>query len=98
MQKIVDILFSWDRLRNAIMDEARMYDSLGRTLNNPDAMAVGAKFWCENDGWRGWSHNPDMNRYYFNDIAENGIIEAWREIDDMEGAIHIAKGDINGTT
>jgi hypothetical protein len=92
IEKIVNLLFRWGSLREAIMDEVYLYDTFGRIMRT-EANSVASTFWAESDGWRGWTYNESMNRYFFNDIPENGMIEAWQELETLEGAIHIANGE-----
>jgi len=72
MYKIVDFLFKWGRLRNAIFDEVNWQNSIGHTLADPESNRHGSLFWYEPDGWRGWRHNEDGS-YYFHDTAEKDI-------------------------
>jgi predicted double-glycine peptidase len=69
MYKIVDFLFKWDRLRNAIFNEVDWQNSITRTLQDPESMKISSAIWCEEDGWRGW-HLNDNGSYYFHDIPE----------------------------
>lgn len=87
LERIVNILFKWGRLREALMDEVHMYDKLGRLLKDPEAMKTGSLYWPSSDGWRGWTHNDDLNKYFFNDIPEHGIMDAMEALNKMEGAI-----------
>lgn len=87
MERIVNILFKWGKLREALMSEVHMYDQLGRLLNDPDSMKTGSLYWPSTDGWRGWTHNEDLNKYFFNDIPEHGLSEAMQALNKMEGAI-----------
>ena len=71
INKLVNLIFSWDRLRKAIFEEVDMYNSITRIMADPVASSTSAAFWCESDGWRGWTIKD--NRYYFHDIPEPGI-------------------------
>lgn len=48
---------------------------------------VAAAVWLEEDGWHAYGYNKNMNRYFFNDISEENIIESWKALDEMQGAI-----------
>jgi hypothetical protein len=72
IDRLVKLLFSWDRLRVAIFAEVDWSNSIGRTLNDPDSMKTASAFWCEEDGWRGWSIKDDGS-YYFHDIPEHHL-------------------------
>lgn len=34
---------------------------------------IGAVFWYDHDGWRGWSYDEDKNRYYFYDVPAESL-------------------------
>lgn len=72
LDRITRILFSWERLRLFIFAEVDWYNSITRTLNDPESMQTASSFWCEEDGWRGWSIK-DNGLYYFHDIPEKNI-------------------------
>lgn len=72
MDKLINFLFKFDRLRLAIFSEVDFYNSITRTLNDPESMKVASAFWCDEDGWRGWGIKEDGN-YYFHDIPEHGL-------------------------
>lgn len=72
INKIVDLIFSWEKLRFAIFAEVDWYNSISRTLADPEAMKTASAMWCEPDGWRGW-YIKDDNTYYFHDLPEKGI-------------------------
>lgn len=76
INSLVDLIFKWDRLRLAIFSEVDWYNSISRTLEDPDAMQIVNAMWCEPDGWRGW-HIKDDGTYYFHDIPEKGIRDLW---------------------
>jgi hypothetical protein len=35
--------------------------------------------WDDGDGWRGWVYNEKHNRYFFNDVPQEGIMQVWDE-------------------
>lgn len=82
---IIDQLFRWDRLRVAIFSEVDWYNSISRTLADPEAMQVVNAMWCEPDGWRGWAIKDD-GTYYFHDIPENSISDIFKTIYNKEEA------------
>ena len=69
MDRIVNLLFRWGKLRNALMDEVHMYDQLNNILSDPKNMETASCIWLEEDGWKGWVFNRELNRYIFNDIG-----------------------------
>ena len=72
IDKLVDLIFRWDRLRNAIFNEVDMYNSITRIMADPVASSIASAFWCESDGWRAWTIKED-GKYYFHDIPENTL-------------------------
>lgn len=72
IDKIVNLIFRWEKLRLAIFAEVDWYNSISRTLADPEAMKTASAMWCEADGWRGW-HIKDDGAYYFHDLPEKGI-------------------------
>jgi hypothetical protein len=72
MNKLVDLLFKWSKLRDAIFNEVDWQNSITRTLNDPESMKIASAMWCEEDGWRGWDIKDDGS-YYFHDVPEKNI-------------------------
>jgi hypothetical protein len=69
IDKIVNLLFRWGRLRDAIFNEVDWENSIARTLSDPESMKISSAMWCEPDGWRGWHVRKDGS-YYFHDTPE----------------------------
>lgn len=74
ISSLVDSIFKWQRLRTAIFAEVDFYNSISRTLKDPEAMKTVSAIWCEPDGWRGWNLKDD-GTYYFHDLPEKGIAD-----------------------
>jgi hypothetical protein len=72
MDKLIRLIFSWEKLRLAIFAEVDWYNSISRTFADPEAMKPVSTMWCEPDGWRGWNIKDDGS-YYFHDLPEKGI-------------------------
>ena len=72
MHRLIDFIFRWEKLRLAIFAEVDWYNSISRTLSDPEAMKTSSAMWCEPDGWRGW-YIKDDGTYYFHDLPEKGI-------------------------
>jgi hypothetical protein len=79
---IVRQLFKWRELRQALIEEVHMYDKLDRIMSDPDAMKIGSSFYPDVDGWRAWSFHKD--KYYFNDIPEMNLMDAFMAMEEME--------------
>ena len=82
MDKLVQMLFKWTKLREALFTEVNFYNSISRMTKDPEAMQTASTFWDEGDGWRGWTKGE--NKYYFNDIPEYDLMRVIESIDDME--------------
>lgn len=89
MEWIVRQLFRWDKLRMELLAEATFYNSITRVMQDPESMEIASAFWEESDGWRGWSYNKDLNKYYFNDYPEYSFGSAMTALNEMDGSIHL---------
>jgi len=76
MYKIVNLLFKWENLRKFIFAEVDYYNSISRTLADPEEMKTASVIWCESDGWRGW-HIKDNGTYYFHDLPEKSLSDVF---------------------
>lgn len=72
IEKIINFLFKWEKLRLNIFAEVDWYNSISRTLSDPESMKVSSAMWCEPDGWRCW-HIKDNGTYYFHDLPEKSL-------------------------
>ena len=83
VDKIVNFIFRWEKLRFAIFDEVNLYNSFTRILNDPESMETATALWDEGDGWRGWTIKDDGN-YYFHDLPEKSLSDILDMISDRE--------------
>jgi len=51
IDKLVSILFRWTGLREALFTEVNFYNSINRTIKDPESMKTASTFWDEGDGW-----------------------------------------------
>lgn len=72
---LVNKIFWWTPLRQAIFAEVHMYDEVKKRLEDT---TPGSMFWHEGDGWRSWTYSAERKKYYFNDIPEEDLGEAMR--------------------
>lgn len=72
LTEIINFLFKFDNLRLAIFSEVDWYNSVTRTLNDPESMKTTSAFWSDPDGWRGWGIKDD-GTYYFHDLPEKSL-------------------------
>jgi hypothetical protein len=84
IDKLVSILFRWTGLREALFTEVNFYNSINRTMKDPESMKTASTFWDEGDGWRGWSIEGD--KYYFNDVPEHDLMGVILSIEEMAKA------------
>ena len=70
---LVNRLFWWTPLRNAIFTEVHMYDQLDKIIKDGNP---GSAYWNDGDGWRSWTYSEKFNKYYFNDIPEDELVNA----------------------
>ena len=70
---LVNKIFWWTPLREAIFAEVHMYDHIEEVLKDP---TPGSAYWNDGDGWRSWTYSAGRKKYYFNDIPEEELINA----------------------
>lgn len=68
---LVDKLFWWAPLRNAIFAEVHMYDELDKVINEPTNNLA----WKEGELWYGYSYDSNAGRYYFDDIGHDNLLD-----------------------
>lgn len=95
MDSIVSLLFRWDKLRNAIIDEVHMYDEIDKVLSDTESRQIASSVYSDMDGWRGWTINTDINVYYFNDIPEDSCMKAYEQLNLMEIRAYRLEFDID---
>jgi hypothetical protein len=83
VDKIVNFIFRWEKLRLAIFAEVNFYNSFTRIINDPESMETATALWDEGDGWRGWTIKDDGN-YYFHDLPEKSLSDILDMISDRE--------------
>ena len=76
---LVNRIFRWDPLREAIFDEVRLYQSIDKAMAEYDREHPTNLTWSEGDRWYGWTYNPELKRYYFDDIGNESLIGLWEE-------------------
>jgi hypothetical protein len=70
---LVDRIFKYTSLRQAVTDEVHFYDMIEKSLKDTNP---GSAFWNDGDGWRSWTYSKERNKYYFNDIPEYSLGDA----------------------
>lgn len=74
---LVNRIFRFTSLRQAIFDEVHLYDHLDSIMSDPESMETASLSWCEGDTWYGWTYDSNAKRYYFDDIGNKSIIGLW---------------------
>ena len=70
---LVGLIFKWDNLRRAVIDEVHMYDSVGMAMLDSSRKNLS---WTEEDGlWRGWIFSEELNKYFFDDAGHDDFLE-----------------------
>lgn len=92
---LVNRIFWWTPLRNAMFDEVHMYDELDKRIKEYKEEGPTNLTWAEGDTWYGWTYNRSNKRYYFDDIGNKSLMGLWedqwaREAEDNESRRHDA--------
>jgi hypothetical protein len=83
MDKLINILFKWDRLKDAIFDEVHLYDELNKAIAENDGKPSNLS-WIEGDLWYGWAYNQKFKRYYFDDTGYKSIMDLFHSTWDWD--------------
>lgn len=67
------------RLREAIQAVVRENDELLRRLTEYEETGPTNLSWKEDDVWKGWTYNPELKRYYFDDIGNESLMGLWED-------------------
>jgi hypothetical protein len=71
---LVNKLFWWAPLREAIFAEVHFYDQIDEAMKEPASNLT----WCEDDGlWRGWTFSDEDNMYIFDDTGYASMVDLW---------------------
>ena len=73
IDRLVQKLFWWTPLRDAIFAEVHMYDELDRVINEP----TNNLSWEEGGLWYGYTYNEMHKTYLFDDIGEESLTDLW---------------------
>lgn len=76
---LVNRIFRWDALRNAIFDEVNFYQSIDKAMWESENISPTNLTWSEGDRWYGWTYNPKLKRYYFDDIGNESLMGLWED-------------------
>ncbi len=74
---LVNRIFRWDTLRNAVFDEVMFHKSITRAMWEHENSSPTNLTWSEGDRWYGWTYNPELKRYYFDDIGNESLMGLW---------------------
>jgi hypothetical protein len=76
---LVNRIFRWDPLREAIFDEVNLYQSISKRIREYEKENPTNLTWSEGDTWYGWTYSPEKKRYYFNDIGDKSLMALWED-------------------
>ena len=79
LEFLVNRIFRWDSLRNAIFDEVNLYQSITRRMWEYENESPTNLSWSEGDRWYGWTYNPALKRYFFDDIGNESLMGLWED-------------------
>jgi hypothetical protein len=79
IDRLVNRIFRWDSLRNAIFDEVHMYDEVDKRIKEYKDEEPTNLTWSEGDTWYGWTYSKSKNRYYFDDIGNVSLMGLWED-------------------
>lgn len=70
---LVNTLFRWGRLREALFAEVHFYDMINERLNEPTTSLS----WKEGELWYGYTYNEMHKTYLFDDIGYESLSDLW---------------------
>ena len=70
---LINRIFSWDKLREALFAEVHFYDEIDKALKEPTTNLT----WEEGGKWYGWTLQEMHNIYLFDDIGYETMTELW---------------------
>jgi len=76
---LVNKIFRWDSLRDAIFSEVHMYDEIHKQMKEYKEEGPTNLTWSEGDTWYGWTYNSNAKRYYFDDIGNTSLMGLWED-------------------
>ena len=76
---LINKIFWWAPLREAIFDEVRLYQSVDRSIWQYEHEEPTNLTWSEGDTWYGWTYSPEKKRYYFDDIGNISLMGLWED-------------------
>jgi hypothetical protein len=76
---LVNRIFRWDTLRDAVFDEVNLYQSIDKGMWENENLRPTNLTWSEGDRWYGWTYNDKLKRYYFDDIGNESLIGLWED-------------------
>lgn len=76
MDRLINMLFRWDKLREALFAEVHMYDQIDIALKEDMSTNL---TWEEGGLWYGWHFNLMHKVYLFNDIGYESMMELWQD-------------------
>ena len=76
IDNIVNLLFRWDRLRDAIFAEVHFWDEIDKARDEPTTNLT----WEENGKWYGWTLQEMHKIYLFDDVGHDSMTDLWESL------------------
>jgi hypothetical protein len=76
IDRLVNLIFRWDRLRDALFAEVHFYDEVDRAMKEPTTNLT----WEEGGLWYGYTLNEQHNIYLFDDIGHESMTDLWDDL------------------
>lgn len=73
IDRLVDMLFRWEKLRDALFAEVHFYDAIDDAMNEPTTNLS----WNEGGLWYGYTYNEMHKTYLFDDIGHEELSDLW---------------------
>ena len=76
IDRVVNWLFKWDRLRDALFAEVHFYDQIEAAMDEPTTNLT----WEEGGLWYGYTWNEMHNIYLFDDTGHDSMTDLWDDL------------------
>ena len=76
IDRLVNLIFRWDRLRDALFIEVHFYDEIDRAMKEPTTNLT----WEEGGLWYGYTLSEEHNVYLFDDIGHETMTDLWESL------------------
>jgi hypothetical protein len=81
IDRLVNLLFWWTPLRQAIFAEVHFYDHIDAAMNEPTNNLT----WEDGGLWYGYTYDSNAGRYYFDDTGHKSMTDLWDNLWEKAG-------------